>query len=335
MNRRFMSLWSNLRLQQAAIQSALQQQPSASSSDEPAPPEPARTLGLALGGGGGKGGAHLGVLAVLEELGLPIDAIAGTSVGGFVGIMYAAGFRLHEIADLFRSFALRRVAVTDPTRTGFVGSRKREALLIELLGDRTFADLPIPCAVTATDLASGRLVVIEQGPLVPALMATTALPGIFPPQLRDHEVLADGGVLNNLPVDVAEQLGARRVIAVQLGAASLDLSLPVSLPANPLARLMLAPRQFALASRAVDLMIAELTELRLAQSPPALLLNPQVSRISTLDMSRAEEGYRAGEASARAATAELLALRAWRLAPQEHAPTSHRAEPRPRVGSQV
>src|SRR4051812_23637527 len=101
MNHRFSSLWNSLRMQQAAIQAALSRRPEEPPIAEPPAPEPPRLLGLALGGGGGKGSAHLGVLAVLEELGLPIDAIAGTSAGGFVAVMYAAGFRPDEITALF------------------------------------------------------------------------------------------------------------------------------------------------------------------------------------------------------------------------------------------
>jgi NTE family protein len=282
---------------------------------EPAPPEPPRRLGLVLGGGGGKGAAHLGVLAAMEALEVPIDLIVGTSAGGFAAVAYAAGYRPHQITALFKTFGLRRVAVADPTRTGFIGARKREQILLELFGDRTFADLGVPVAVVTTDLASGQVVTIGEGPLVPAIMATTALPGIFPPVICGDQVLADGGVLNNVPVDVAERLGATRVIAVQLSTVAFDTLGLASAPSSRLARLTLAPRQFALANRALDLMIAQATAMRLEQHPPALLLRPEVGQIGLLDMSRAEEGYRAGEQAALDASEELAALRVWRVAP--------------------
>ncbi len=283
-------------------------------------------IGLALGGGGGKGGAHLGVLAVLEELGLPIDMIAGTSAGGAVGVLYAAGFSLAEIEEIFRSTALRRIATPDPTRTALLGARKREQLLQNLLGERTFADLRFPCAVVATDLVSGRVVVINEGPLVPALLATTALPGIFPPVVRGTELLVDGGILNNLPVDVAEMLGAQRVIAVELNNSD-DFELPLSVPTNPVARLTLAPRQFAIASRSLSLMMNHMTALRLERHPPVLLLRPDVNHIATLDMTHPDEGRRIGEIAAREATATLLALRDWRLAPLPPAPVAPSKRP--------
>lgn len=277
--------------------------------------EEPRRLGLVLGGGGGKGGSHLGVLAVLHAHDIPIDLIVGTSIGGAVGVLHAAGLDLAEIAQVFRATALRNIATADPSRTGLIGDRKREALLTRVLGDRTFADLRIPCAVVATDLVSGREVVLNEGPLVPALMATTALPGIFPPVVHGQGLLSDGGILNNVPVDVAEQLGARKVIAVQLVSSGEQFALAAREPDNLLGRLMLAPRQFAIADRALGLLISRTTSLSLEQHPPALLLKPQVGQISTLDMTQLEAGRQAGEAAAEAALDRLLELRAWRNEP--------------------
>ena len=278
--------------------------------DEQLQPEAPRRLGLVLGGGGGKGGAHLGVLAVLEELDVPIDLIVGTSVGA-IGVMYAAGLHLAELEQFFRQTELRRIAAADPLRAGLIGSRKREALTARLLGERTFADLPIPCAVVAVDLVTGREVVIDQGPLVPALLATSAIPGVFPPLVRGDELLVDGGLLNNLPVDVAELMGAQRIIAVQLTGDLPRFTLPTD-PTNGLARLTRPPRHFAILSRALAVLMAQ-ANVRPVQHAPALLVRPDVHHIGTLDMSRPEAGQHAGEAAARAATAELLALRAWRL----------------------
>lgn len=282
--------------------------------EEPPPPavEEPRRLGLALGGGGGKGAAHLGVLQAMEELAIPIDVIVGTSAGGAVAMLYAMGMSIPEIREVFRNTALRRIAIPDPTRTGLIGQRKREEYLTRLLGERTFAELRIPCAVVATDLASGHPVLLHEGPLLPAILATTALPSIFPPVIRGDQILADGGILNNLPVDAAEILGAQRVIAVELTDALPGFSLSAGPVANPLARLTLAPQQFAIASRALSLLMARATELHLRDHPPALLIQPNVADIPTLDMSNPERGQSVGLEAARAAAEELLALRAWR-----------------------
>lgn len=300
----------------------------------PAPtPEPPRRIGLALAGGGGKGPAHLGVIQVIEDLGLPVDLMVGTSAGGAVAVLYAAGYTPAEIRDLFRNSELRRVAVPDHDRLGLFGQRRREEMLIRLLGERTFADLRFPCAVVATDLVSGKSVVINEGPLVPALLATTALPSLFPPVLMGDAVLVDGGILNNLPVDVATDLGATRVIAVELNDAGAEFSLAPVVAANPLARLTLAPQQLAIASRAISLLINNATNLHLRQYPPALLLSPEVADIPTLDMSNPEKAHQAGVVAAREASEELLALRAWRLgeAEQPPVPAQQPAAPAPPV----
>lgn len=269
-----------------------------------------RRLGLVLGGGGGRGGAHLGMLSVLAELQVPID---GSSIGGVIGVFYAAGFSSDQIEQIFPSTAIWRIATGDPTRTGLIGTRKIAALLQEFLGERTFDDLHIPCAVMATDLVKGCAVMLNQGPLVSALLATIALPGIFPPLPLDTQLLADGSILNNLPVDVARHMGAQRVIAVELTRTFQPFGLHSEVPDNLLARLSLRPRQLLIAHRALDLLLTHATALRLAQHPPDLYLQPDVRYIDLLDMARPVEGRRIGEATARAARSELLRLRAWRI----------------------
>ncbi|NTW01064.1 MAG: patatin, partial [Oscillochloris sp.] len=228
-------------------------------------------------------------------------------------ILYAAGFSMEQIRDVFRSTSLRRIAVIDPTRTGLIGQRKLAEYLTNLLGDRTFADLRIPCAVVATDLASGQTVTISEGPLVSALLATTALPSIMPPVLRDGMILADGGILNNLPVDVAMAMGAQKVIAVELSDASSGFQLSSIEAENPLARLALAPQQLAIANRALSLLMSHATRMHLEQYVPTLLLCPDVADIATLDMSNPEKGQAAGANAARAVADDLRALREWRL----------------------
>lgn len=289
----------------------------------PAAPPEERRLGLALSGGGGKGAAHIGVLQVMQELEIPIDLIVGTSAGGAVAVLYAAGFDLLAIQEVFRQSALRRIATPDPTGTGIIGQRRREELLRRLLGDRTFADLRIPCAVVATDLVSGELVVLREGPVTPALLATTALPALFPPVPYGDMLLADGGILNNLPVDVAYEMGAQRVIAVDLRDANADFSLRPEENDNLFARLMFAPKQFAVAQRALSLLMAEATELRLQQYPPDLLIQPDVSSIATLDLTTPEKGFAIGVEAARELAGELTDLRLWRKG------TQLAAQPRP------
>jgi hypothetical protein len=138
-------------------------------------------LTLALGGGGAKGNSHIGVLRRLEKEGFKIRAVAGTSFGGIVAVMYAAGYAPNEIEDIFakvdQTRLYGRLPEEKPSLLGLAGVRK---WLDEVLPGRTFADLKIPCAVTAVDLNCGCEVILDDGPVKDALLATIAVPGIFP-----------------------------------------------------------------------------------------------------------------------------------------------------------
>jgi NTE family protein len=279
--------------------------------------EQTRKIGLALGGGGGKGSAHIGVLTALEALHVPIDVITGTSIGGLVGALYAVGYQPYQIEQWFQRATMRRILDRDPTNGGFIGTRKIEQLLREAFGTRTFADASLPLALVAVDIVRGSEVIIRDGPLVDAVLASTAIPGLFPAVTRGEQLLVDGGVLNNVPVDVAQMLGAGRVIGVDLGLVSGEFEVGQTL-ASTIA--MWSPRrwmprsQLALAERALALMMAEITAHRLAQTPPAVLLRPVVSRLFPLDFTRTLEGRMSGERAAFEQRAALEEIRDWRLA---------------------
>lgn len=276
-----------------------------------------RKIGLALGGGGGKGSAHIGVLTALEALHVPIDVITGTSIGGLVGALYAVGYRPYQIEQWFQRATMRRILDRDPTNGGFIGTRKIEQLLREAFGVRTFADTSLPLALVAVDIVRGAEVIIRDGSLVDAVLASTAIPGLFPPVARNEQLLVDGGVLNNVPVDVAQMLGAERVIGVDLGLVSGEFEIGQTLEST---LAMWSPRrwmprsQLALAERALALMMAQITEHRLAQTPPAVLLRPVVSRLFPLDFTRTLEGRMSGERAAFEQRPALEAIRDWRLA---------------------
>ena len=162
---------------------------------------------LALGGGGSKGNSHIGVIRRLEKEGYTIRSVAGTSYGGLVAILYASGRTPDEIEEIFSSVDQGNLYARDsndgPSLLGLSGARK---LLDAVLGEKTFDDLKIPCAVTAVDVKTGTEVVITEGYLRDAVLATVALPGIFPPLHMNNWELMDGGVLNPVPVSVARML---------------------------------------------------------------------------------------------------------------------------------
>ncbi len=176
-----------------------------------------KRVGLALGGGGARGMAHVGVIRVLEREGIPIDCIAGTSAGSLAGAAYAGGIRGHDLVELALRLRWRDIVRPVWPRQGFVSFARLEDFVAELLGDPEFADLEIPYAAMAADLATGEQVVLKEGRVAPAVQASCSVPGIATPVAIDGRLLADGGVVNNLPISAVRALGADVVIAVGLG----------------------------------------------------------------------------------------------------------------------
>ncbi len=194
------------------------------------------TVALALGGGGARGYAHIGVLEVLEERGFEVISIAGTSMGALVGGLYAAEV-LHEYAEWARSLTQRDVLrLLDPTirAPGAIRAEKVFAKVIELLGERTIEDLPIPYTAVATDLLAGREVWFQRGPLAPAIRASIALPSFITPVMLQGRLLADGGLLNPIPVAATAAAAADVTIAVSLSEEHLTGTgtAPTSMAAN-------------------------------------------------------------------------------------------------------
>jgi NTE family protein len=178
-----------------------------------------RKVGLALGGGYARGLAHIGVLEVLEREGIPVDLIAGTSAGALVGALYAA----EQDASLIRKQATQMdwVGLTslidlNIRRSGFLGGRRVAGLLKRLMGDVRFEELTIPLSCVATDIITGDEVVLRQGSVLEAVRASISVPVLFTVVKKDGRFLVDGGLVNNVPVSVAREMGADFVIAVDV-----------------------------------------------------------------------------------------------------------------------
>ncbi len=179
-----------------------------------------RGLGLALSGGGAFGAAHVGVLQVLAERGIRPGIVTGTSSGALVAAAYAGGAPPNAIEDAalrFRWGAIARWSLTP--RWGLLDSRAVTDAVGQTFGcDPLIEDLPRVFGAVATDLRTRRAVVLDTGPLSLALRATTAVPGLLPPVRRGTQLLADGGMVDNVPIAAARELGATRVIVVRLHA---------------------------------------------------------------------------------------------------------------------
>ncbi|MEE4383838.1 MAG: patatin-like phospholipase family protein [Pseudomonadales bacterium] len=210
-------------------------------------------IGLVLGGGGARGSAHVGVIRGLEELRIPIDCIVGTSMGSLVGAMYATGMDAADLdaviggVDWERIFADSTPRQDQPFRrkrddefalfgpklgigegssvlsTGALSGQRISFLFESLVSERTaesrFSDLPIPFQAVAADIVTGERVLMDDGNLASAMRASMSVPGAFDPVERDGRLLVDGGIVDNLPIQVARDMGADLVIAVDVGGA--------------------------------------------------------------------------------------------------------------------
>ncbi len=261
---------------------------------------------LALGGGGAKGHAHLGVLRCLEAHDIEIAAIAGTSAGGIIGACYAAGYTPDELVVYFQQFdqdkLYGRLPEDGPSLLGVAGLKK---MFDDLIGERTFADLKIPLVLTAVDLNSGCEVRLSEGRVVDAVLATMAVPGIFPPRPWDDALLVDGGVTNPVPVAPARNLAPHLpVVAVSLTAPpQIAHRLPAMLtpPEIPVLEYVARTRvaqAFNIFVQAINMSSVHLTELRLQLDRPDVLLRPNVHDIGVLDYVNIAELARRGESEA-------------------------------------
>lgn len=240
-----------------ALDASAEEQSELACRERPVEPEGRPRVGLVLGGGGARGIAHIAVLRTIEELQIPVDCVAGTSMGALIGALYASGMSVDEMEALVQSLdwaSLFKDELARPERSyrrklddGLVisqpglgiGSRGLKIAPGVMSGERVtltfskfiepvsviehFDHLPIPYRAVAADLNTGAAVVIEGGDLALAMRASMSVPGVWPPVILEDRVLVDGGVANNLPVDVVRTMGADIVIAVDVGTPLMQL----------------------------------------------------------------------------------------------------------------
>jgi NTE family protein len=283
-------------------------------------------IALALGGGGIKGIAHIGVIKVLEREGFKISAVSGTSVGGIIGAILCAGYHpadMLKIVDRLKSprFFLRS-PFDGPSLMGVQGGVQ---VLTDYLGDRHFEDLPIPFACTAVDLNTSQEIILAHGSMVEAILATIAVPGIFPPRQANNFLLVDGGVLDPVPVSLARWLApSSPVVAVCLtpspeGWATLpDPHVP---PGGPIPRPILEGmarlrigQAFQIFIKSYDTTSRMVAELRLQIEKPEVIIRPDVAKYGILDDANKidlNELIASGEAAAEAALPQIRQALSW------------------------
>src|SRR5258708_14633659 len=178
-----------------------------------------RKIGLALGGGSARGWSHIGVIRALEEAGVEPDIVCGTSIGSLVGAAYAAG-ELDRLEAWVKSLTWQNVvSLLDVTVTGrFIKGAQLVDFFASRFTDVDITKLPKPFGAVATDLLTGREVWLREGSVIESVRASIAVPGLFTPVARDGRLLADGGLVNPVPVSLCRAMGADIVIAVDLNA---------------------------------------------------------------------------------------------------------------------
>jgi NTE family protein len=270
-------------------------------------------IAVVLGGGGSRGLAHIGVLKVLEEEGIPIDYLVGTSMGGIIGSLYASGIRPDMLAE-----RMREMQGTNLFSMKLFSARARQQSihdqLAPVLKDKTFADLQIPLTLMAVDMAHGTEVAIREGELMPALLATSAVPAVFPPVKHLGRMLADGGVIDSLATHAAYEMGAERVIAVDVYP-RLDHDVPWVEPLSAIMGFRLptlikgnVPSMSAAMWRSVRVMAWHLHASRLEDYPAHILLRPEVHDYGSLDFKDIEGPIEAGYNEAERHRESLRAL---------------------------
>jgi NTE family protein len=249
-------------------------------------------IALALGGGFARGFAHLGVLKVLAQNHIPISHIAGTSVGSVFGAAYASGAPLARILAASRTIRFRDIARWGVSRLGLASNHRLADLIERVFNSTQFEDMKIPLAVVATDLCTGDPVVFRQGPLVDAIRASCAFPGLFEPIQIGTRCLADGGLVAPVPTYAARQLGGQIVVGVSIGVQDGRRGAPKNL--------------FQVVARAVS--AAQKHQLDTWERHADLVIRPDVNSLAWDDFSRAHEAIEAGAAAAQLALPRIQKL---------------------------
>jgi NTE family protein len=292
--------------------------------DVPVPtPAPKKSgIALALGGGAARGWAHIGVLRALEEAGIQIDMIAGTSIGALVGGCYLAG-RLNELEEFARSLTRRRVFGLLDLHiggSGLFGGMKLDARMRQHLEGITFADLPKPLVCVASELRTGHEIWLSSGSLITAMRASYALPGVFEPVTVNRRVLVDGALVNPVPVSVCRAYEQRLVVAVNLhydlfGRAAVIKHSADSPPDDQELVIKKDEREqrigiMGVMVEAFNIIQDRISRARLAGDPPDMSLQPRLGHIGLSEFHRAEETIRLGYECTQGSINELKRLQA-------------------------
>lgn len=289
--------------------------------DEPAR-QPQQGIGLALGGGAARGWAHIGVLRALDQAGIKIDMIAGTSIGALVGGCYLAG-KLDELEEFALGLTKRRIFGLLDLHiggSGLFGGMRLTQRMREHIDGITFETLDRPFVCVASEIDTGHEIWLSSGSLVDAMRASYALPGVFEPVRLKGRTLVDGALVNPCPVSVCRAYEKRMVVAVNLAHDMFGRSAVIKLKHDPARGAdndapAPAPRHPRLGITGVmveafNIIQDRISRARMAGDPPDLMLSPELGPIALTDFHRAREAIDLGYEATMARLAELQRVRA-------------------------
>lgn len=240
-------------------------------------------VGLALGGGMARGCAHVGVLRELERHQIPIDLIAGTSVGSLIGGAYAAGLSPDQVEKLALTISWGDLGRATVSMMGFYNSARTEDYIRKNFPVTEFEKTRIPFGAVATDLQTGRMVVFTEGSLPLAIRASCAMPVFYTPVTVNGRMMVDGGLVGHIPASAARMMGADIVIAVDINSQHLPIPQPTNL--------------FTIMSQSLSIMGR--TAVSYIHADAEIIIRPQIEHIRPDDLSKAAEMIAAGEEAAR------------------------------------
>lgn len=243
---------------------------------------------MVLGAGGARGFAHLGVLQVLREEKINFDFVAGCSAGAIFGAVWAAGLDLYRVERLltYPGFT-KKLFDLSMSREGLVKGDKILEVMRLLLKDAVFAELQVPFAVIATDIENGEMVLFREGSVAHAVRASISIPGFFKPYRYQGRLLVDGAVTNRLPLDVAKEMGADKILAVDV---KRGLTSKLTSAVDIL-------------QQSVEILEEEVFRCRSLGAD--FLLQPEVAHIGSLQFDRAQEAIEIGRQAALAKSSEI------------------------------
>lgn len=259
-------------------------------SREEQPPRARPRVGLALAGGFARGIAHIGVFRVLQAAGIPIDVVAGTSVGALIGAAYCGGASLDEMQRIGCATTFADFGRWTPSWLGLATNQRMEKYLARFMLAKTFEELNTPLAIATTDISAGVTVYYSHGPIAPPLRASCAYPGLFVPIQFEGRTLVDGFLTAPVPVEGAYLLGADIVVAVYLETGNLQ---------QPRTFTDILSRSFNIIQRHADLAWRQQADV---------IIEPDVKPFVWDDFTKANEMAAAGEAAARAALPAIRAV---------------------------